>query len=175
MNDDKKKVNPIILIAGIFIVIEFAAIVGVIIGIINRGKENSYIETEKEMFYGLEITNFRQEIKDIERNGMKDITFAVYDAVWLNIGENKNKIESSILEGSVEKVYYTDNDLHKLSFLIDVPSIDQVFQVVHFYSDSYDSVPKGYRTMVFCPKNSDSCRDRYAGKAEQILKKLGYN
>ena len=178
-NNDRKT-GPITLIA---IMAELAIIIFVIFTVINLLKTNG--ETKEPLQYNVEISNFRQEISNIDKDGLKDIQFSLYDAAWLN-SDNFNKsdvVNATIRSESVKKQNFIEDNIFQVYFVVDFPDLEQTYQVSHIYSTikKYNSkLPVNYRTMVYCPKESQkiysgqTCRDRYAGQAEQIIEEFDF-
>ncbi len=178
-NNDRKT-GPIALIA---IMAELAIIIFVISTVINLLKTND--ETKGPLQYNVEISNFRQEISNIDKDGLKDIQFSLYDAAWLN-SDNFNKsdvVNATIRSESVKKQNFIEDNIYQVYFIVDFPDLEQTYQVSHIYSTikKYNSkLPVNYRTMAYCPKESQkiysgqTCRDRYAGQAEQIIEEFDF-
>ena len=175
MNSDKRRIGSLALIIVGF---ELIVIIGLIIGVVGRVRENNEIKRNEEALYDLEITNFRQVFKTIGKNSMRDIVFSVHDIVWLNTNNISKKVEAVIQEESVVETYYGNDNVYEISFVVDVPSLNQSYNVLHYYSDSdslhNEKIPTGYRTIAFCPEDSTNCKDRYGGKLELILDKMEY-
>lgn len=147
---------------------------------------NSSGDQDSSIRYNIEISNFRQEISSIDRNGLKDINFSIYDAVWLNNQDGAKIpeiIHANIRDGSVEKGIFKKDEIYQVHFVLDIPELEQTYQVQHLYSTtkSYNgNLPIKYRTMVYCPEESQiiypeqNCNDRYAGQAEEIIKNFEF-
>lgn len=175
-----KKAGPVTLIA---IMAELVIIALVIFSVINSLKSNN--EKKESLQYNVEISNFRQEISNIDKDGLKDIQFSLYDAAWLNNDNlsSSDAINATIRPESVKKQNFKEDNIYQVYFIIDLPDLKQTYQVYHVYSTAkkYNSkLPINYRTLVYCPKESQKvysgqvCRDRYAGQAEQIIKDFNF-
>lgn len=175
-----RKIGPITLIA---IMVELTIIVFVIFTVVNSLKTDK--ETKGPLQYNVEISNSRQEISNIDKDGLKDIQFSLYDAAWLNNDNlsSSDAINATIRPESVEKQNFKEDNIYQVYFVIDFPELEQSYQVNHIYSTTkkYNSkLPINYRTMVYCPEESQkiysnqTCRDRYAGQAEQIIKDFNF-
>ena len=173
MNSDKRKIGSAVIIVIFF---ELVVIIGLIVGVVGRIRENSEIEKNEEALYNLEITNFRQVFKDISRNNMKDIVFSVHDIVWLNTDNISKKVGATIREDSVTQTFYKNDGVYKVSFLVDIPNLNQTYNVVHYYSESIynEKIPSSFRTIVYCVEGNANCKDRYGGKVKTILDKMEY-
>lgn len=182
-NTDRKfkKASPAIfsiLLIEILLIIVFINIIVNLLG--------STMHQDNSIQYNVEISNFRQEIPSIDKNGLKDINFSVYDAIWLN---NQNDIKipeiihANIRDGSVKKEFFKKDEIYQIQFILDIPELKQTYQVQHLYSTtkSYNgNLPIKYRTMVYCPEESQmayqeqNCNDRYAGQAKQIIEDFDF-
>ena len=176
-----KKIKPITLLA---VLIEIAFIAIAIVALVKIIQANS---SQESLFqYDVSISGFGQELSNIDEGGAKDIYFSIYDAVWLNKKENSdtNNIKAEIRSGSVEKKLFRKDDIYSAYFIVDIPELQQTYQVRHYYSTAkrHNKVLlTQYKTMVYCPDDSQkkysgqTCRDRFAGKADEIVNSFDYH
>ena len=175
-----RKMRSIVFIV---IVVELALIAGVIVAMANMiiGEK----KTEGISEYGVRISNFRQEIPTKDRDGLDNIRFSIYDIVWLNnMDVDKNDIiDVTIRTNSVESVKFEEDNIMQVNFIVDLPDMGQSFHINYVYSTVKwfnKKLPIEYRTMAYCLEesqrtNSDwSCRDRYAGQAEDIIQSFDF-
>lgn len=180
-NIETKRIKPITLLA---VLIEIVFIAIAIVALVKIIQANS---SQESLFqYDVSISGFGQELPNIDEGGVKDIYFSIYDAVWLNKKENSdtNNIKAEIRSGSVEKKLFRKDDIYSTYFIVDIPELQQTYQVQHFYSTKkrYNkSLMSQYRTMVYCPNDSQKkysgqmCKDRFAGKADDIIDSFDYH
>ena len=170
-----RKLNPIALGA---IILEFGLLMA--IGFTLAGLFTKSDNSDKTFAYNVVISNYKQEIGNVSKNDLDNILFSIYDIAWLNNKDvdRSNNIVATIRADSVKKEKYEKDDIYQLYFIVDLPELEQTFQVNYVYSTSngYNgNIKSDYRTMSYCPKESQrvysgqSCRDRYAGQAEEII------
>lgn len=170
------KINPIIFVAVVF---QIVFIIIIVITIINltAPQDEATVETTDTPSNHLTITNINQQIPNLPVSGYEDITFSLYDTAWLNRNTSRelpDTLTANIREGSTTRQYFDDLDIHQANFIVDIPELNQSYQVNYLWSkDQYNtSIPVTYQTLVYCPTDSTSCRDRFAGTIDQILQSL---
>lgn len=178
---DSKKYGALTLFT---IMAEFIIIVIIIFSISDFLKTDNKARDPSQ--YNIEISNFRQEISNINKSGIKDIQFSLHDIVWLNNGNinEPNPIKATIRAESVKKQKFTKDNIYQVYFVIDLPDLEQTYQVNYVYStiDKYNSkLPANYYAMAYCPNEQQKiysnqiCRDRYANQAEKIIQSFNFS
>ena len=178
---DEKKISPTVFLA---ITIEVALLITTIIMIVNIVKSN-FTSNYGKINHDIELTNFRQIAPMLDKNTIKDVSFSVYDAIWLNTenGPDSGTIEANIREDSIVKQTFKKDQISQLYFIVDIPELGQTYQVNRIIStkDGYnEKYPLEYRMMVYCPDESQkiysnqTCLDRYAGQAEEIIRSFNF-
>lgn len=175
-----RKLNPIALGA---IILEFGLLVAIgftLVGLFTKS-DNS----DETFAYNVVISNYKQEIGNVGKNDLDNMLFSIYDIAWLNkkdVGRS-DSIVATIRADSVKKEKYEEDDIYRIYFVVDLPELEQTFQVNYVYSASnrYNkNIKADYRTMAYCPKESQriyfsqNCRDRYVGQAEEIIQNFNY-
>lgn len=172
------------LVVPVIILLEFVLLVVIVVMIVNNIRNNA-TSSYGQIDYDVEITNFRQEAQMLDKDGIKDVSFAIYDAVWLNT-ENSEKIgpiKATVREDSAMRRTFKVDKISQLYFIVDIPDLRQTYQVNRILStkNGYnEKYPMEYRMMIYCPRESQKiyteqvCRDRYAGRAEEIIESFGF-
>lgn len=141
------KINPITFIA---ILIQIVFIVLLIVTL------NGFIGTNREM-PRVEVDGLTSEIEDLPEFGGEDIEHDIYLALRENISsETLRKNGIKIRNGSLINNYYESLGLYYVNFIIDIPDIEQSYQVIAKWTDDgyggdplYDDV-SGVVTGVLC-------------------------
>ena len=146
-----------------FAVAEFVFIV-VSIAILQNLYANQYDVTP-----GSAISN----LDEIGENAIQDIYVGnVYEAVSLNTDVTLGENEVVIREDSIIKTDFGGSVAEYIYFIVDIPSIQESFQVAKYRTHDYSKFPvTNNNTTVMClPKEKqiyefDNCKDKYGGKA----------
>lgn len=177
---DKRKINPIALLAIVAELVLAVIVVFSIVNLLNGDKDLSGV-----LSHNVKISNYAQEIANVGEDGLKGIRFSIYDIVWLN-NENlddKHTINATIRSDSVRKERFKKDGVYQIYFVVDLPDLQQSFQVNYVYSTRKgynEKVKVDYSTMAYCPDESQkiysgqTCRDRYAGQAEAIIENFDF-
>lgn len=139
-----------------------------------------------------EVSGIQQEIKDLPEDSVKVIQAALYNAIVMN-GGAKNSLsnqEVQIRQDSVVNLYFESINMHYVKFIVDIPSIEQSYQVFREWSD--DGANKYYldnrMTLIMCLDKSQAiypdfeCRDKSGDSksgqrflASEFLKYFDFN
>lgn len=175
------KMNPVIFVA---VVIQVVFLIIIIIAIVNLTQpQEGTTEASTTPSSHLSITNINQQISNLPQSSYEEIVFSIYDAAWLNRNDRElpDFTTSNIREGSTTRQYFEDIDVHQVNFVIDLPELQQSYQVNYLWSKDPNNtnIPTKYKTLVYCPEDSQkvystqtNCIDRYAGTIKQIIQTL---
>lgn len=128
MEGQTRKIISPTIVAAIFIQIIF--IIVVVLSI------KQIIESNQPKLE-VKVTGLTSEIRNITDNGKESIEYSIYQAISENsptIVVDKNGVD--IREGSLIEAYYEDADVHYVSFIADVPTVNQSYRVAHIWSTS---------------------------------------
>ena len=178
---NERKMSPTVLLAIMIEIILLIITISMIVNTVKPNLTNNYGENN----HNVELTNFRQVAPMLDKEAIKDVSFSVYDAVWLNTKDSidSSAIKTTIRENSIVKQTFKKDQITQLYFIVDVPELGQTYQVNRITStkDGYnEKYPLEYRMMVYCPEESQkiysnqTCRDRYAGQAEEIIQSFNF-
>ena len=179
-NQSYTKINPIVVIAVLIQLLFIVLVIATINNVLNAEQDNPKVS----------IDNYSQVENSIELEGnvgnnlKKDILGrAIYRTVSMNYDGNLKNSGANVREGSMRSLYLDDYDYQYMSFLIDLPDIEQTYRVVYRQGD--DNTPGGlfgiddYNAIVFCPREADliyepfDCQDGFGTTAmDSILMTL---
>ena len=162
--------NPIVI--GIFCFSQIVLIIILIFIIGNINKSSFEISNTK-------ISNLAQEISQLPNNSIEVIQSELFNAVELNQGtlQSIEKSDATIRKDSLIEKYYEKQDVHYVNFIVDIPSIEQSYQVFHEWiekkNNPYFLVNRS--TMVMCVleeyniyENFD-CKDSYDKNGQRAI------
>lgn len=121
--------NPIII--GIFCFSQIVLVI-ILIFIVNSVNKNSFEISNTE------ISNLTQEIGQLPADSIEAIQIGLFDAVELNQGtlQSIEKSDATIRENSLIEKYYEKQNIHYVNFIVDIPSIEQSYQIFHEWTDN---------------------------------------
>lgn len=162
-----------IVTVSIFAVLQIFIIV-IVIALVNITSSSKYSPPS------IEVSGLSQKLEDVPRNSIDVIQSAVYDAVENNGGTLfgvKKSGDAEIRTGTLINTYFEDINMHYINFVVDVPSIEQSYQVFHEWSDDATNMyfMTNMATMVMCPVESQviypnfDCQDEYNHRGQFIV------
>ena len=166
------KQNPIIVI--IFIFMEIL----IIVLIIASAQSLSHNDFQTP---NIPVSSFQQELDNMPNGSKEAIQSSIYSAIALNGGtiSSIGDSDAKIREGTLINHYFQDINMNYISFIVDIPSIEQSYWVFHEWSS--DNNNKKYMinqsTMVSCPVKQQiiyynfDCEDKYNGRSQNIVAK----
>lgn len=85
------------------------------------------------------IFSLSSEIKDLPDTSVQPIESALHDAVILNndIVFDVKKSDTKIREGTLVNRYFEKQNIHYINFVVDIPSLEQSYQIFHEWTDDY--------------------------------------
>lgn len=168
------KMNPVIFVAVVLQAVFLIIIVITIINFIHDQQATTESSTTPSSHFT--ITNINQQVPNLPQSGYEEIVFSLRNTARLNYTNRElpDILTANIREGSTTRQYLQDLDIHQVNFIVDIPELDQSYQVNYLWSkDSYNTdIPDNYQTLVYCPQDAPNCTDRFAGTAAQIIQTL---
>ncbi|MDO5451469.1 MAG: hypothetical protein Q4F56_00045 [Candidatus Saccharibacteria bacterium] len=125
------------------------------------------------------ISNFEHDLEGLPENSLDVIESMLYDTIASNGGtlENISDSDAKVRENSMIDLYFEDINMHYVNFIIDIPSIEQSYQIFNEWSD--DRTNPNYltnmATMIMCPLKEQliytdfNCKDEFDHKGQRIL------
>lgn len=121
----RKTINPIIIVA------VFIQIIFVIVAVLSI---RQIIESNQPTLEA-KVTGLTSEIQDLTEDGKHSIEYGIYQAISENSpSDNVEKGGVDIREGSLISNYYQDANVHYVSFIADIPNVNQSYRVAHIWS-----------------------------------------
>ena len=160
------------VMVGIFVAIQIIAIILFIVTINGINKSTFKLSN-------VPISNLSQDLENLPTNSVETIQDLLYDTITINQG-TLNSISDSdaeVREGTMIDLYFENIDMHYVNFIVDIPSIQQSYQVFNEWSDD-NSNPHyliNMVTMVMCPLkdqqiyNNQDCRDIFNHNGQKII------
>lgn len=149
MNGEQKiTINPImaVLVAIQVIFVIFAVI--------------SFQELSKpdEPVLNVNVAGLSQDIEGLPEDANHDIEYSVYQAVAKNTSQSNSvqKTGVNIREGSLIREHFEATDVDYVSFIADVPEVQQSYRVSYVWADNPNNsyVSTDYKAVTFClPKD----------------------
>ena len=162
--------NPVLVVA--FAVIQLIFIIVLIIIISNLNKD-TYVPAN------VPISSLEDDLAEIPENSVEVIESMLYDSIASNGGalESISNSDAQIRENTMADIYFEDIDMHYISFIVDIPSIRQSYQVFNEWSDNRTNPNylTNMATMIMClPKEQiiyadHDCKDRFNHNGQKIL------
>lgn len=160
------------ILVGVFVFIQLLFIV-IVIYLIQSTNTDTY------KISNLPVFDLTKEIEGLPESSVDPIQTVLYDTVTMN-GGAINSIKDSdirIREETLKNIYFSEQNIHYVSFIIDIPSLEQSFQIFHEWTN--DSTNQYYlvnrATMVMCPLESQikysnfQCRDNYDNNGQAFI------
>ena len=179
--NNKYKINPIVLVA---IVFEFIFVVFVIITISNFLKQET--EVVKMGINNFSIISDGSVVGEIGSNkklnfNIDDVKKSViegtlYDEVSFNNVGDIYRSNAKIRDGSVYYAYISELEIYFLNFIVDIEGLQQSYHIVYRWSEKSpnENVPADFPIIAFCPRDDEliygdfDCRDSYDGYGNDI-------
>jgi len=156
----------------VFLVIQIIIVI-LLVTIISNINNNSFEAPSTKIF------NLTQKVNDLPTDSVEPIQVSLYDAVEINKGTLQSITDSDaeVRDGSVVNLYFEKQNVHYVSFIVDIPSISQSYQVFHEWSDEANNpyIMLNMATMTMCLPQSMSiyedfkCHDRFAQNGQRII------
>lgn len=162
--------NPAVV--GIFVFLQVIFIILIIVVVINT-KTNTFQESN------LSISNLEQDLQNLPTNSVDAIQTVLYDAIADNKGTltNLKDSDAKVRKDTLINLYFEKQNMHYTSFIVDIPSIEQSYQIFHEWSD--DNANPYYLTnhvtIAMCPKKEQTiyvdfqCHDRYSQNGQAFV------
>ena len=175
MDDQEKRIkiqtffkNPFVIIGIVIQIIFIILVIFLIQNITKKETINPNIEINHT------FDSLPADLPDSSKSAFES---AIYEITSLN-QENIGNIASSgviVREGSIKNQYLNELNLHYLSFIVDIPSIQQSYHLIYRWSDDKNNryMPADEPLMAICLPKSQmiypdfNCRDSYNGKGPQ--------
>ena len=162
--------NPIIV--GVFIFAQLIFIILIVFAIRS-------VNTNTFEISNLSVFDLTKEIEGLPESSIDPIQTVIYDTVTMNGGTltSIKDSDAKIREGTVRNIYFDKQNIHYVNFIIDIPSIEQSYQVFHEwtndYSNQYYLINRA--TMVMCPLKDQAeylnfdCHDKYNHNGQAFI------
>lgn len=138
----EKRLRPYIII-GLFILL--VIIIISILGIAGVFNQNPFGASTK-------INNFNQYYKEVPTERYDAVSAALYTTIGYNIPESEIPTQGAMIRESSITNNYNEESLSTLStFLVDIESIQQTYQIQMQWSNNPDATMAGYSILVTCP------------------------
>lgn len=162
--------NPVLV--AVFTVAEIAIIILIIFSFRNVATDNNQVPSTG-------IVDIYQTISDLPKDSADVIEQSLYSAIKLNGGTLTSLSESDaqIRADSLVNIYFDKVNMHYVNFIVDIPSIEQSYQVFREWSDdpSNPNYLVNRSTMVMCPLEEQkiypdfNCHDDYDYNGQSIV------
>ncbi|MCR5699972.1 MAG: hypothetical protein K6G49_00865 [Candidatus Saccharibacteria bacterium] len=162
--------NPVLV--SIFVLLQIIFVI-LLIFVIKNLNTSTFEESN------LPVSNLKQDLQDLPENSVETIQTALYDAVATNQG-TLNSIEDSdarVREGTLVNLYFEKQNMHYVNVIIDIPSIQQSYQIFNEWSDNPTNqfYMLNMATMAMCLSKDQiiyqdfNCKDKYNQKGQNIV------
>lgn len=163
--------NPILI--GIFIIFQTIFVI-LLIFVINK-----FVNTNTFKESSLPISSLKQDLQDLPENSIETIQTALYNIVAANKGtiSNIENSDAKVRDGTMVNLYFEKQNMHYINFIVDIPSIQQSYQIFNEWSD--DPVNQYYMTnrvtMAMCLHKEQmiyqnfDCRDDYSHNGQAFI------
>lgn len=162
--------NPIVIVLFVLLQIFFVIILAFFISKLNS---NNYSVSN------LPISNLKSDLESLPENSVEAIQSALYDNVTTNGGtlSSISDSDAKVREGTMTELYFDEINMHYINFIVDIPSIEQSYQIFNEWSDNKSNPHylTNLTTMVMCPLESQieyssfKCRDSYNHNGQSLI------
>lgn len=137
MDDDAKKMNNLVLV---FVVMQVLFVVLCAATLSRVLVDDNVEEGEFAKLPSITIDGLSETLVDATEEDTKVVEWMLLDTVKKNVSEADFGSIKGIVRGeSVKTHYFSAQNIHYYSAVIDVPEIRQSYRVVHEYSDEQDN------------------------------------
>lgn len=171
---DKRRQFLILIALAIGVILLIAVIVIVVLNTNQPPKAN-----------GVGITNYDQKVKNISSTRKVNIEEALFNMIRFNTSDDYDitTIKDTVIRDGSDIQETEDNNKYSGSFIVDIPSIRQSYNIAYLYSVNNDGYDSGYPVVVSCLEESKviykdfECKERNSWQTSQdpLLQKLPYN
>ena len=160
------------VLIGIFCILQFFILIIIIFLVSRLNKEESNIPS-------LTIANFASNIEGLPRESIEPIQASLYNVVNQN---NNNIVDDTsviIRKDSLVNHYFEQQKIHYVNLIVDIPSLEQSFQIFHEWPEKNDYTNQYYMinraTMAMCVSPGDAiyqestCEDAYSNNGQRTI------
>ena len=174
MNEDKVKTKTINPVIAVFVVLQILFIIFIFISF-------QKVFEIQEPVLSTSVAGLEQEIESLPEDAKKEIDYSVYQAVVRNTIDSGNVQKHGVLirSNSLIEKQYENMNVNYVSFIADIPDIQQSYRVIYVWSDDFENqfISPDYKAVTLCLPDDQLIYDGFDCKddKEYIKKEIVYN